>query len=371
MKLFLLNGLLAFALFSSCNDKEELAVKSGNRAILVYMGANNNLVADAYNSINAMEEGLSDLDADIYVYATLAGTTPKIYKIVGDQGSDIKSRVIKSYEPHNSADPAVMKEILGTMQGYVADRTTGLILWSHATNWLPDAPVKLMSFNNDKGRKTDLKDLESILPTGLDFLMFDACSMGSVEVLYQLRDRARYTIASPTEVLSTSMPYQQVLKHLLNPDLESGVKSAAASYFTFYDQLSGQYRSATIAVINNSHWTELAGEMKKTLIQHPLATIYRDGLQRLDLDEKSLSAEFDFLDFTHQNIASSATADIDRVVAKLVIYKAHTPTFLGKPILKFSGLSCYVPDDRNKWVHPYYKSLQWAKDSGFDSFVTE
>jgi hypothetical protein len=38
--------------------------------LLVYIGANNNLVSDAYNSINAMEEGMVGLDADVYVYGT-------------------------------------------------------------------------------------------------------------------------------------------------------------------------------------------------------------------------------------------------------------------------------------------------------------
>jgi hypothetical protein len=48
------------------------------------------------------------------------------------------------------------------------------------------------------------------------------------------------------------------------------------------------------------------------------------------------------------------TTAIEATVSKLVIYKANTATFLGKPILRFSGLSCYVPNDLNKWIHPYY-----------------
>jgi len=358
-------------LLNSCKDKESVVIEKNSRVILVYMGANNNLVTDAYNSINAMEEGMIGLDADVYVYATLAGSSPKIYKIVADQSAEIKSTVVKSYGDQDSANPKVMNQILQTLKGYAGDRPQGLILWSHATNWLPNVGVKLMSFNEDRGSRTELRDLQSVIPSGLDFLMFDACSMASVEVLYQLRGKSTYTIASPAEVLSTSMPYHLVLKHLVNPDLEQGIKAAAETYFNFYNQLTGLHQSATISVVNNQYLTALATQVHAALSRSPLTAIYRNNLQRLDFDEKSLSAGFDFLDFVNQNIPTSETEAIEQVISKLVVYKAHTPTFLGKPILKFSGLSCYVPVDLNKWIHPYYNSLAWAKDSGFNSFVLE
>ncbi len=370
-RIFLVFCMPFLMLLNSCNDKKDTAIEKDSRVVLVYIGANNNLVSDAYNSINAMEEGMVGLDADVYVYAALAGTTPKIYKIVADQSSEIKSTVIKTYGDQDSANPVVMKQILQTMKSYVGGRPAGLVLWSHATNWLPNVGVKLMSFNEDRGNKTELRDLQEIIPSGLDFLLFDACSMASVEVLYQLRDKAKYTIASPAEVLSTSMPYHLVLKNLVDPDLERGLKSTAETYFNFYNQLTGRYRSATISVVNNAYWPDLANNVHDALTRAPLTRIYRDNLQRLDFDEKSLSAGFDFLDFVHQHFLPSATTTIEASVSKLVIYKANTATFLGKPILRFSGLSCYVPNDLNKWIHPYYNTLQWAKDSGFNSFVKE
>lgn len=365
------NVLFLTLILIGCNSKEDIVNEKNSRVVLVYMGANNNLLSDAYNSINALEEGMLGLDADVYVYAALAGSSPKIYKIVADKSQEIKSKVIKTYGDQNSADPQVMKEVLLEMQKYAGSRPKGLILWSHATNWLPNIGVKLMSFNNDRGRQTDLYDLQLVIPSGLDFLMFDACSMASVEVLYQLRDKSKYTIASPAEVLTTSMPYALVLKYLVDPDLENSVKSTAETYFNFYNELTGLHRSATISVVNNDYWPELAAKVNLSLTNSPLTTIYRDNLQRLDFDEKSLSAGFDFMDFVHQNMLPSDAVLIEDVMSKLVIYKGHTPTFLDKPILRYSGLSCYVPTASNQWIHPYYNSLQWAKDSGYHSFVVE
>ncbi|GEM_PF-6284994 len=143
-RIFLVFCMPIVMLLNSCNDKKDTAIEKDSRVVLVYIGANNNLVSDAYNSINAMEEGMVGLDADVYVYATLAGSTPKIYKIVADQSPEIKSTVIKSYGDQDSANPVVMKQILQTMKGYVGNRPSGLVLWSHATNWLPNVGVKLM-----------------------------------------------------------------------------------------------------------------------------------------------------------------------------------------------------------------------------------
>ncbi|WP_437920396.1 clostripain-related cysteine peptidase [Sphingobacterium sp. LRF_L2] len=334
------------------------------------MGANNNLVSDAYDNINKLEEGMQELqgvDADIIVYARLAGTTPKIYQIKEDHTTGIASTVLKTYNEHNSADPEVMQEVLNDMQTYAGNQSKGLILWSHATNWLPETTIKLMSFNDDSGEKTDLRDLIDIIPSGLDFLMFDACSMASVEVLYPLRNKAQYSIASPTEVLATSMPYQLILNDLANTDLETGLKNTAEKYYQYYAAQSGDYQSASISVMNNSYWTDFVSQTNTLITSNPILTIDREALQRLDFDPSSLSAGFDFLDFIQQQYGEQIA--LKESFNKLVVYTAHTDNFLGTPIRTFSGLSCYVPTSANSWVHDYYKTLSWTQDSSFSLFL--
>ena len=365
-KLFLCSVLLF--VFASCKkNNEEPGV--ANRTVMVYIGANNNLVSDAYNSINKMEEALSTLAADVIVYAQLAGTSPKIYRIKADRSPAIMSTVLKTYNQHNSADPVVMADVLKTMQSYVQGSSSGLILWSHASNWLPETTIKLRSFNNDNGSQIDLIDMEKIIPSGLDFLMFDACSMASVEVLYDLRQKAKYAIASPTEVLSSGMPYDLVLSDLVNDDLESGLKNATRKYYEYYLAQAGDYQSASISVINNANWDQVVRENKKLVESKPFITVDRANLQRLDFDPSSLSVGYDYLDFMEQQYQDISQLRI--AIANLVAYKAYTPQFLGKPIRTFSGLSCYVPVAANKWVHEYYRRLSWTKSSGFDLFFTQ
>ena len=62
----------------------------------------------------------------------------------------------------------------------------------------------------------DLPDLAEVLsPYRFDYILFDACFMGSVEVLYELRHSARYFIASPAEILADGFPYHLILPYLI------------------------------------------------------------------------------------------------------------------------------------------------------------
>jgi hypothetical protein len=63
----------------------------------------------------------------------------------------------------------------------------------------------------------ELADFANAIPYKLDFIIFDACFMGSVEVCYELKDKAEYIVASPTEILSPGFVYSSMMQHLFKP----------------------------------------------------------------------------------------------------------------------------------------------------------
>lgn len=63
----------------------------------------------------------------------------------------------------------------------------------------------------------DLHEALQVLPK-LDFLLFDACFMESVEVAYALRDCGDYMISSPTEIPGVGAPYEDVVPLCLLPE---------------------------------------------------------------------------------------------------------------------------------------------------------
>ena len=69
----------------------------------------------------------------------------------------------------------------------------------------------------------ELADFASALPLPnhrkWDFILFEGCYMGSVEVAYELKDKTEAIIASPTEIVSPGMTevYPSALSYLYQP----------------------------------------------------------------------------------------------------------------------------------------------------------
>lgn len=351
---------------SACK-KSDTQPNETERTVMVYLSANNNLVAYAYDNINQMEESFKNIKGTLLVYARLANADPAIYRIQNDYSLNINSKKVKTYGPHNSSDPRVMKMIMQDMMAIAPAKHYGLILWSHATNWLPDNNIRLKSFGDDDGAVMSVEDLQQAVPSGLDFLIFDACSMASVEVLYELKNKARYTMASPTETLADGIPYHLVMNDLFNPDPEKALLQTASKYVDYFNSKTGYKQSATVSVIKNEGWSAFADLCKQQFSTGTLlnGTLSPNGVQRLEFDPKSPSASYDFMDFLDHHYAANSYKAVEDQFQKLVIFKAHTPNFNQTPIRKFSGLSIYIPKSADASIFPYYKSLSWTKATGY------
>lgn len=357
---------------TSCAKKEDDTIAPiASRTVMVYMAANNSLSSEAYQNLNQMEEGFVGIDGKLLVYARLFGQQPKIYEIQYDTSPEIKSKVLKTYSDHDSSDPEMMKIIFADMKGLSPSHSYGAILWSHATNWVPANLGKLgtRSFGDDHFSRMDVQQLQSALPQGLDFLIFDACSMASVEVLYELRDVAPYILASPTEVLSVGMPYHQINSLLFDRDVKHGLTAIAKAYVGYYQQKIGLEQSATFSLVDTKQLPGLAHKTAQLLSQNPqfLSAINRNNVQRLDLDPNTPVKAYDFLDLFEKHLPSDQLLSFKSAIDKAIIFKANTPTFLGKPITNFSGLSSYIPAPEESYLFPFYRTLAWYGDAGYNS----
>ncbi|PVH23963.1 clostripain-related cysteine peptidase [Sphingobacterium corticibacter] len=366
--------LLVLSTLFACQKATD-EVLPATRTVMVYMAANNSLAADAYNNLNQMEAGFTGIDGEMIVYARIFGQQPKIYQIVHDTSTEIRSRVLKTYADHDSSDPDIMRMVFTDMQSLAPAHSYGAILWSHATNWAPaelprKATIVTRSFGDDNFRSMDVQALKKALPINLDFLIFDACSMASVEVLYELRHIAPYILASPTEVLSVGMPYHEINQMLYYPDVKFGLQEIARSYIDYYNQKSGLEQSATFSLIDTKALSVLAEVTKEILLTHPNLRFSRSGVQRLDLDRSSPVMAFDFLDmFQQQQGQAFDLSKLESAINRAVLYKAHTQNFLGQPIRAFSGLSTYIPVTEEAQLFPFYSSLEWVSAAGYEQLL--
>jgi hypothetical protein len=273
------------------------------------MAADNDLYADVLNDLEEMKQGFSEKGTNLIVFIDILNEAPYLLEIHPG-----KETYIQSYSELNSATPAVLAEITGEIIEMYPAQEYGLILWSHGTSWMP-AGSNLRSFGKDSGQEMNIPDLAQALPVKFNFILLDACSMGAVEVAYELKDKTDFIIASSTETITDGFPYDKIVPELVEPQIN--LKMVAQRYFDYYNALQGAY---------------------------------------------------DFFDFIDKAFPE---ADKSRLIAQLektVLYKAHTRMFLEEfEINTYCGLSTYIPLNTRTDLENYYRQLRWYKDSRYNN----
>jgi hypothetical protein len=198
--------LLTLLLFFACNREKEKEEDTATafRTVIVYIAGDNDLSNDALNDIEEMKRGYSEAGVNLIVFADLQGKAPEIMKI----GKNSAETVLR-YSEFNSAEAAQVQRTLNDIVTMYPAASYGLVLWSHATSWLP-AGVRLRSFGQDSDKQMNIAELAAALPVHFDFILFDACLMGAVEVACELKNKANWLIASSTETIYEGFPYDEI-----------------------------------------------------------------------------------------------------------------------------------------------------------------
>jgi hypothetical protein len=330
------------------------------------MAADNNLSSEAYTNIDELERSFpkNNEENKIVVYIDSEYSFPQILEIVHDETEEYVSKVVKKYEEHNSADFIQMQSILEDIINMYPSDTYSLVLWSHGTSWTPPN-VKSKSFGDDNYDEMDIKDLANALPIKFEYIIFDACLMGSIEVAYQLREKAEYILSSSTEILSYGFPYQTITPYLFGG--RNDLITITELYYNFYNSLNGINKSASISLIATNELRQLALKTKYVIETYPLEKWKYNSeiVQTLDVYENHIS--FDFLDFLLKNYPEDLIEPIKEQLSKVVVTKYNTEQFLNQYyILSFCGISCYIPSADNVQLNEYYKTLTWCNASGFN-----
>ncbi|MDR1595269.1 MAG: hypothetical protein LBS43_12430 [Prevotellaceae bacterium] len=343
----------------SIAEDENPAIISAEQTIIVYMAADNNLSTDAFDDIEEMKESFEDTGINLVIFIDPVRESPYLLEITHSTDT-----IIKTYQEFNSADASQMQQVLNDIIEMYPSDSYGLILWSHGTSWLPSGQ-QLKSFGRDNSEQIDIPDLAEALPVRFDFILFDACLMGAVEVAYELRNKTDYIISSSAEVIYTGFPYDLIIPALVSstPDL----RKAAESYFDYYQQQSGAFRSATISLVDTKELDNLARVTNQLISGQTfdIASFDKTSVQRLDVYDEQYT--FDFLDFIIKAFPEADKRPLIEQLEKTVLYKAHTAEFIEMyEINAYCGLSCYIPHSSRNDLNSYYKQLSWYQAGGYN-----
>ncbi len=148
----------------------------------------------------------------------------------------------KKYPPQTSTEKTVMQTVIGDMMSVYPSESYGIIFGSHGSGWLPTI-TGTRSIGQDGGRYSSdtalIPELAEVLrtvnPQKFDFVLFDACMMGCAEVYYELKDAAKYCIASVLDIPAAGFPYASVMPYLYENAIKEYLKPICKDYIDYYN----------------------------------------------------------------------------------------------------------------------------------------
>lgn len=370
---------LVFFLFTSCKKEGNFPIQY-DHTVIVYIEANNNLKYEAYETLNRLEEAFYDnynTNNQILVYVKDNARTAYLMRVAKDKHPyKIVSDTLKIYTSVGYSSSQDMNTVLTDIKHTYDSQLYSLVLWSHGTAWLPPAQdmyeeemPKTKAFGDDRGYQMSIFDLKEALPMPFHYIMFDACAMSSIEVLYEFRDKAKYIISSPTDILSDGFPYHWIGKDLFAQN-NSSLKNIGDKYIDYYNAQSGKAQSATLSIVNTSELKQLAETMYDIHVKHSATlSLSSEGVQRLDFIEGFPVPLYDFGSYVSKHFNNKEIEYINNSLEEVVFYKNRTSLFVGNAFKSFSGMSCYIPTAKEDPYLEYYKKFRWFNASGINKVL--
>lgn len=289
-----------------------------------------------------------------------------------------------------ATDPVVMEEVLKDMQKIAPSDSYGLILGSHASGWMKGNSVQSKAFGDDDGYNIDIPDLANVLKKSfsekLDFVLFDACMMGTAEVGYELKEATSHCIASVMETPVYGFPYDRILPYLYSENVDY---SAVCHEFISFNKTKDAW--GTCAVMDCSQMENLASAVKAKLSEweDALSSVSMQNVQQYGVNSYKYFS-YDVLDFfrelgvggksgvaetdLNEAIASIQTVLNEAVIAKECIPNPSNSSFRVDET-RFCGIGMYIPKEINDYVpdniswnnwNDYYKqSISWYRAAGW------
>ena len=407
----ILLALVTLLGFCSCErDGMDLAFSVGpfgespeatRKVMLLYEAGFNSLGGYMTTNISDLQQGYlpgKGRDEDILLLFShltkssrnyTSETAPAMIRLYTDRGKVI-SDTLKVWPVGTSvANGAMVTEVFNWVKENFPAAGYGAIMSSHATGWLPEGyfsnpkpyegndrsipyswSPRMRTFGQEyyssgsKIEEIEIKDLAAAIPYKLDYILFDACLMATVEVAWELRNVCSYLAVSPCEIPAAGFNYKTLAGHLLQPEVPD-LKAVCMDYFAAYEK--DTMYGATISMIDCGALEPLAAACN-TLFDR-----YRSGILNLDgrnvqVYDRTMSGKHYYIFFDLKDMLREAGATEDdlaflqKALDQALVYEAHTARFIDVKLDRCCGLATYLP------AYPDYRRDSWHGTEFLDGF---
>ncbi|MFO7560906.1 MAG: clostripain-related cysteine peptidase [Desulfobacterales bacterium] len=346
-------GVVCVALLVSCcrgNDSSPLPPRTWT--ILAYLDGDNDLDNAALADLKEMEDAAASPYVTVIVQLDLRNDiSAKRYWIQNNS-----SVLLEDLGELDSANPETLTSFLTwAKENYPADNTV-LILWNHGNGWdradgldrsgqIKTAQAMFIDEDNDSSFLSNRMVREAIEHSGLqaDLIGFDACTMGTIEALYE------YSSIPGTKIIVTSQEageshgweYTVILSALAadpGMSLETFASTIVDAYENFYETrfypANPKYEKRhTISALRTDIVMELAEEVNflaVNLLERlndpaardetiSLIDAMRDNVQVIDPYIKP----YVYIDLVHMDTLLGLDTDIASLVSRATVAEYH------------------------------------------------
>jgi len=377
--------------------------------IMVYLDADNNLEAAGVEDINEME-GINLTGEDINVivlmdripgYSTAAGdwTGTRLYKVEYDSAgvnnltivsTRLSSSVLGVYstgtQELNMGDPGnVSKFVDFCKSNYPADKY-GIIFWNHGSGWKKDnddeTPAMYKEVCTDDTNNHDalyMNEIQSALSgRNIDFIGFDACVMGMIEVAYEMKTVASVMTASEELEPGDGWEYNIFLSSFKNKSMRTA-RDLGESIVDAFQERYATTSKTTLAALDLSKIDAL--RVKLDTFQSSLRAYSKSSIRSIAFNStqsylyyKSSSYSTDKYEYTYMDIYHFANNcgtvaganDVKSAVTDFVIKEYHHYTSSNS-----HGISIFFRTIKSGYSDGYESSERdFATNSQWNEFLT-
>lgn len=399
----LLIYISAILLLTACHKHHEEEAWMPQRTVLVYMAGENNLSYNVLYDLREMMAASIDPTNDcllVYVDRAKKEELPYLARIKDGKLTDsvsVADMNISQEDPYTS-DPRVMEGVMRyAFNKYrSADSDYGLVLWGHASGWLPGDSIttnaaretgRRKAFGGDTGNNTmvsagkywmnmyTLAQVLSRLPH-LRFIFADCCHFQCLESAYELRNVADYIIGSPAEIPNVGAPYTTVV-----PALFEKTTFYTSVVNRYYEQVIDSVKYVPLSVIKTEGMDQLAAATRQVLLSMADtlgATPYPNlkGLIHYYVNPRFPDAN----DFVRHYATAEAYSTWKQALDQVVVYKKMAMRWATNRMWSlyykdftmteegYGGVSMYVPQDPAKETDDNYnkaiRNTSWYEAVG-------
>lgn len=392
------------------------------KVMVLYSAGYNSLSRFLQSDIEELSEGWlpKDRRSDdvLLVYSHLTDrsgdyntrTSPVLFRMYcNDAGEAVRDTLIVYGDNTISSSARQLSDVLSYIKDTFPAKSYGMVFSSHATGYLPSgfyakpdkyqftpaisyrqgmkkgwsiSPVPYFEITQDPdlpavksigqdvynsmSYEITLQDFADAIPMKMDYILFDACLMGGIEVAYELADKCAKVGFSQAEVLAEGFNYTTLASHLLGNKTKSDPTSVCKDYFDQYINQEGVYQSATISLVDCNNLEPLAETCKVLFEKYSdrIISISPGNVQRFYRSSHHWFYDLESI-LENAGVTDSELQQLKDAIDGCIIYKGATPNFMNEFAIKtFSGFSMYLPSHGNSELDKFYKTLAWNSATG-------